>query len=112
MKAKIDYELCDRFGQAFAILGRKWNGLILDVLLAQRSGVRFCELASCMNCCSDRVLTERLRELEAAGIVQKIKAPDNKRYLYSLTAKGADLEATIKEVHKWAEKWVTLEEDK
>lgn len=106
MQQQINYHMCPKFEKAFYILGKKWNGLLIDVLLSQPAGVRFSELASCVNKCSDRVVAERLRELEANHIVKKVKSDDGKRYLYQLSEQGKDLASVINQAHRWAEKWI------
>lgn len=100
---KTDYTLCPKFEKAFLILGKKWNGLIIDVLL-QDDEQRFVDLAKKIPMLSDRVLTERLRELEREGIV--IKANN----LYQLTEKGVALSDALESVKNWSHDWVTDEE--
>ena len=63
-----DYSLCSHFIDAFAIIGKKWNGLIISSL-CDTNAMRFKDLARCISKCSDRVLVERLKELEKDGIV-------------------------------------------
>jgi len=57
---------------------------------------------------SDRLLTQRLRELESEGLVRRtvITGPPI-RVSYELTPSGKDLEPAIEALGKWAEKWVT-----
>nr|WP_242595765.1 helix-turn-helix domain-containing protein [Enterococcus sp. MJM12] len=95
--------MCPKFEKAFSILGKKWNGLILDVLL-EDGAQRFVDLANKIPEVSDRVLVERLRELDAEGIVAK---EDN---LYQLTAKGHDLETSLIAVKDWGNKWIDAAE--
>ncbi|MFV0558327.1 MAG: winged helix-turn-helix transcriptional regulator [Enterococcus sp.] len=95
-----EFTLCPKFEKAFSILGKKWSGLILDVLL-EEGAQRFVELAKKIPDVSDRVLVERLRELEREGIVCKV---DNQ---YQLTEKGIDLEQSLIAVKSWGEKWIT-----
>ena len=64
------FVLCPKFEKSFSILGKKWNGLIIDVLL-ERGPQRFGELKEKIPMLSDRVLVERLKELEAEGIITK-----------------------------------------
>ena len=63
-----DYELCKHFINAFQIIGKKWNGLIISSL-CDTEDKRFKDLAHCIEACSDRVLVERLKELEEEKIV-------------------------------------------
>ncbi|MGH2245745.1 winged helix-turn-helix transcriptional regulator, partial [Enterococcus faecalis] len=63
--------LCPKFEKSFSILGKNWNGLIIDVLL-ERGPQRFDELKVKIPMLSDRVLVDRLKELEAEGIITKV----------------------------------------
>lgn len=70
---------------------------------------RFCELTAHVEGLSDRVLSDRLRELEAEGVVQRIVYPQIPvRVEYQLTEKGRELKPVVDAIHAWAEKWVTL----
>ena len=99
-----DYELCNHFINAFRIIGKKWNGLIISSL-CDTEGMRFKDLARCIEACSDRVLVERLKELEQDGIVKRTVNKDTGIISYSLTEKGADLKPVFDQVHDWADKW-------
>ncbi|MGC6768984.1 winged helix-turn-helix transcriptional regulator [Enterococcus sp. LJL128] len=104
------FSLCPKFEKAFGILGKKWNGLIIDVLL-ENGPQRFGELKNKIPMLSDRLLVERLRELEREQIVSKAaRCDDSGRLEYFLTDKGEDLEKSMKQLQVWAEKWVTDEE--
>src|SRR3712207_9555904 len=75
------FTLCPKFSKTFSILGRKWNGLIIDVLL-QEGPQRFRTLADKVDKCSDRVMVERLKELEAENLVERVSQNDSSRVLY------------------------------
>lgn len=98
------FELCPKFEWTFSILGKKWNGLIIDVLL-NLGPQRFKDIASKVTKCSDRVLVERLKELELDGIVMRKTYPDSSLIEYALTEKGQDLAGVMRTVHSWSEKW-------
>lgn len=100
-----NYELCNHFINAFHIIGKKWNGLIISSLCDTHE-MRFKDLARCVTACSDRVLVERLKELEDAKIVRRTVDQDTGIISYSLTEKGADLKPVFDQVHSWADKWV------
>lgn len=105
-----EFSLCPKFEKAFAILGKKWNGLIIDVLL-ENGPQRFGELRQKIPELSDRVLVERLKELEVEGIIAKaVRCDESSRLEYFLTQKGADLQQAMEQIQGWAEKWVTAEE--
>lgn len=101
----FDKVICPKFEQSFQILGKKWNGLIIDVLLDGPK--RFKDLSGKVCDVSDRVLAERLKELEHEGIVERITCEETEmRAGYVLTEKGADLRHVMKEVQNWSNKWL------
>jgi len=103
-ESTVDFELCPRFEQTFSFLGKKWNGLIIDVLL-QEGPQRFRDLARKIPRCSDRVLVERLKELEFNGIILRQTFPDNALIEYELTQKGQEFKDIMTAVHAWSDKW-------
>ena len=103
-----DFNLCPKFSKTFSILGRKWNGLIIEVLLCE-GPQRFKDIATKVKKCSDRVLVERLRELEEEGLIEHT-ASDRAHSVYQLTERGRDLKDVMDAVHVWADKWYSLED--
>lgn len=93
---KADYKLCPKYEKVFKWLGKRWNGLILRCLLDQP--MRFTEIAGCLVTCSDKVLTERLKELEAEGLVEHVD------HRYQLTALGHELNQSIETIQIFADK--------
>ena len=101
--------LCKRYEQAIQLLGKRWTGLILDTML--EGPQRFCEMTSIVEGLSDRVLSDRLRELESEGVVERVVYPQIPvRVEYRLTEKGRDLRPVVQAIHEWAEKWIFLPE--
>src|SRR5689334_19489151 len=101
--------LCARFHRAVELIGGRWTGAVIRLLLNGR--MRFAELRSAIPDISDRMLSERLRELEAEGIVARIVVPETPvRVEYELTEKGRALEHALAAVGKWAERWVEAED--
>jgi DNA-binding HxlR family transcriptional regulator len=97
--------LCPKFEAAFSLLGKRWTGLIVHVLL--RGPLRFKELTEIIPHISQKMLTERLKELEEEGIVIRRVYPEMPvRIEYELTEKGKELQKVMNEVQKWAEKWM------
>ncbi len=95
---------CARFQDAVELIGRRWNGAIIRLLVGRPH--RFAELASGIPDLSDRMLAERLRELEGADIVTRTVIPEIPvRVEYALTDKGRDLEGAIRALAHWAERW-------
>ena len=102
--------ICPRYEHAIQLLGKRWTGLLLDALM--EGPRRFCELTTTVEGLSDRVLSDRLRELEVEGVVERIVYPQIPvRVEYKLTEKGLALEPVVEAIHEWAEKWVMLPED-
>jgi len=101
-------ELCSRFHRASELIGRRWTGAILFVLL--RSSCRFATLREAIPDITDRMLSDRLQELEAEGIVARTVVPDTPvRVEYSLTKKGRALTPAIDAIADWAHKWTQVE---
>ncbi len=99
-------QLCARFHRAVELIGGRWTGAVIQLLLAGR--MRFAQLRDAIPDISDRMLSERLRELEMEGIVERIVVPETPvRVEYELTEKGRALEQALASVGKWAERWVT-----
>lgn len=98
--------LCPKFERAFQLIGKKWNGLIIQSLFAEP--LRFGELRDSITGISDRVLIERLRQLEAYGITEKkdVEADGHKYSVYSLTEKGQKLGPVFSKLHEWADTWM------
>jgi len=96
---------CAQYTEALEIIGRRWTGAILRALLAGRT--RFGELSSTVPGLSDRLLSERLKELELEGVISRTVTPSTPvRIEYCLTEKGEALAPVIEAVATWAEKWV------
>lgn len=98
-------ELCARFHHASELIGRRWTGAIIFVLLKSRC--RFALLREAIPDITDRMLSERLQELEEEGIVDRTVVPETPvRVEYALTKKGRELAATFDAIGQWANKWV------
>jgi DNA-binding HxlR family transcriptional regulator len=98
---------CPRFHHAVELIGRRWSGAILNAMLPGPQC--FNELLAIVPGLSDRLLTERLRELEAEGLVRRNVLPGPPvRVSYEMTEAGEDLEPVIRALGKWAERWVTI----
>lgn len=103
--AKAMVHMCPRYEHAIQILGKRWTGLLLDALMLGPR--RFCELTALVEGLSDRVLSDRLRELEAEGVVSRVVYPHIPvRVEYQLTEKGYALKPVIDAIHTWASDWI------
>ena len=97
--------LCARFHTAVELIGRRWSGAVIQMLLQGPS--RFAELRAAIPDITDRMLSERLHELEAERIVLRRVIPDTPvRVEYSLTPKGRALAPALGALGQWAERWV------
>ncbi|MBI2684423.1 MAG: helix-turn-helix transcriptional regulator [Actinobacteria bacterium] len=96
-----DLEFCPRVAGVFEILGKRWTGPVIDLLLQRPS--RFCELARAVPRLSERVLGERLRELEAAGLVERtVDSGPPIAVTYAITPLGEGLRPAMDALREWA----------
>jgi DNA-binding HxlR family transcriptional regulator len=97
--------LCPKFETAFELLGKRWTGLIIQVLM--NGPMRFKDISSMIPDMSDRMLTERFKELEQAGIVVRHVYPEMPiRIEYELTEKGTALRPVMNAVQEWGDCWI------
>lgn len=96
---------CPPFQKAIELVGKRWSGTILRVLMDGPS--RFSEIAAHVTEVSDRSLSMRLKELETEGLVTRRVEPTTPVSVsYELTEKGRALERALAEVERWANDWV------
>ena len=99
--------VCPRFHHAVELIGKKWTGAILRALQMERC--RFTEISAMIPGLSDRLLSERLKELEHEGIVVRIVTPETPvRIEYRLTNKGKALDEVMDAISHWAETWMDV----
>lgn len=96
--------LCENFTRTFQILGRKWNGLIIETLLIG-GAKRFLEISRAIPVCSDRVLVERLKELEAVNIINRVTYEDSSLIEYKLTCAGEAMRPMMAAIHDWSDQF-------
>ena len=102
--------VCARFHRAIELIGSRWTGAILQTLLQGRC--RYAAIKAAIPEITDRMLSERLRSLEAEGLVERAVIPDTPiRVEYELTAKGRELQSALREIGNWAERWIPLERE-
>lgn len=98
-------QMCPKFEAAFELLGKRWTGLIIRALLSGPK--RFKDISEMIPNMSDRMLAERFKELEAAGILVRHVYPETPvRIEYELTQKGRALEPVMDALQEWANRWV------
>ncbi len=96
--------VCPKFEKAVNILNKRWTGLIISQLLT--GSQRFCNIESNIGI-SGRVLSERLKDLEKEGIVNRTVYDETPvRIEYSLTEKGKALAPLMNEIQNWADHWI------
>ncbi len=97
---------CPYYHQAIELIGRRWTGAIISVLI-QRKALRFGEIAEAVPELSDRLLSERMKELERHGIATRTVHPGRPaRVEYELTEMGRELAPAVHELERWARRWL------
>jgi DNA-binding HxlR family transcriptional regulator len=98
---------CPHFHHAVELVGKRWTGAILYVLLHNRRPMRFSEIGHAVPDLSDRLLSERMKELERRGIVERrVSATSPVRVEYALTERGRELDTALAELKRWADRWL------
>src|SRR5918992_3705764 len=96
---------CGQYHRAVELIGKRWTGAIVFVLMD--GPLRFSEVKLLVPDLSDRLLSERLKELESEGIVRRRvlgRAPVHVQY--ALTDKGVALEPVVRSLKSWARSWL------
>jgi DNA-binding HxlR family transcriptional regulator len=94
---------CPLYHDAIELIGRRWTGAILAVML-ESGPLRFRQIAEAVPDLSDRLLAQRMRELEARGLVERTELDVGVQY--ALTDMGRDLDAAVCELRTWARRWL------
>ena len=96
---------CPLYHEAVELVGKRWTGAILRVLMD--GPLRFSEVAQAVPELSDRLLSERVKELEARGILERNVLPGPPlRVEYQLSQMGRELEPALSELERWAHRWL------
>ena len=96
---------CALYHQAVELVGKRWSGAILSVLLD--GPLRFSEIRTLVPEISDRLLSERLKELEGEGLVERHVLDEQPVGVeYRLTPKGEALEPAVAALKRWALDWL------
>jgi DNA-binding HxlR family transcriptional regulator len=100
--------ICESFQRAAELVGKRWVPQIVWVLLDGPR--RYSAIRVAIPEISDTLLSERLRELEAAGIVTRAVTPSTPVLIeYGLTDRGRDLAPVIDGLSAWADRWATAQ---
>lgn len=106
----FDSALCPRYHRAVEIIGRRWSGAILRVMLD--GATRFSEIKHAIPDITDKMLSERLKELEAEGLVTRDVRPTTPvRIDYHLTEMGEALRPVLDSIGGWASSWLPVPEN-
>ena len=101
------HTVCTRFHSAIELIGARWTGAILRVLFTDQH--RYAQIKAAIPGLSDTMLAERLRSLEADGIIERRVIPSSPVQVeYHLTKKGLDLEPVLEAVLSWSHRWIPL----
>ena len=96
---------CTYYHRAVELIGKRWSGAILAVLMD--GPLHFSEIRRAVPDISDRLLSERLKELEAEGLVERRVIDGSPvRTEYSLTKKGKALEPSLRTLQAWAQSYL------
>jgi DNA-binding HxlR family transcriptional regulator len=97
---------CPRLHEAVELVGKRWTGAILSVML-QGGPMRFSGIAQAVPALSDRLLSERMKELEARGMVERrVGGAAPARVEYELTEMGREIAPALGELEAWAHRWL------
>ena len=96
---------CSLYHRAVELIGKRWSGAIVLVLLD--GPLHFSGIRQLVPELSDRLLSERLKELEAEGVVERrVLDGSPVRVEYSLTEKGRALEPAVRALKEWGREWL------
>jgi DNA-binding HxlR family transcriptional regulator len=91
--------------RALDVVGERWTLVIAQELLKRPS--RYSELARRLPGIGTNVLADRLRKLEAAGVVERIPGPVGDGVVYSLTGRGTSLSDALEALRRWGVGYLT-----
>jgi DNA-binding HxlR family transcriptional regulator len=95
------------YHEAIELIGRRWTGAIVAVLLQAPEPLRFSEIAAAVPQLSDRLLSERVKELEERGlVVRAVESEPPVRVTYRLSPMGRDLAPALEQLAQWARRWL------
>jgi DNA-binding HxlR family transcriptional regulator len=100
----VDDEQCRRATSIVELVGRKWSSGVL--LAMSRGATRFSEIVATVDGLSDRMLAVRLKELEHAGLIDRIVEPTVPVTVrYRLSSRGRDLLASLQPLQEYGQRW-------
>ncbi|MFI8183861.1 winged helix-turn-helix transcriptional regulator [Actinacidiphila glaucinigra] len=100
-RGSVHDEACPSFRGAVELVGRRWTGAIL--FAASRGARRFGEYRAVIAGISDRLLAQRLKELEAEGLIARSVIPSTPvQVRYELAPDGQALVAVLQPLAQWS----------
>jgi DNA-binding HxlR family transcriptional regulator len=103
---RVITDQCPNFQAAVELVGRRWNGAVL--LAASMGATRYSEFLTAVPGISDRLLAQRLRELEAETLLAREVIPTTPVQInYRLTERGSELVEAMRPLIGWSERWLT-----
>lgn len=104
VQEELGSAVCPHFHHAIELIGKRWTGAIVFALTD--GAKRYAELGKAIPGLSDRLLSQRLRELEEEGLVERrVEAGTPVKVTYSLTVSGRELDPVLSELKSWARRW-------
>ena len=102
----MDFDrMCPKYELAAELICKRWTGLIIRVLMGGPK--RFKEIKEQIPDMSDKMLTDRMKELESFGVLTRTVYPEMPvRIEYELTDKGHGMKDVIESIQAWGEKWM------
>lgn len=101
---EFDVSKCPGYNRAVEIIGRRWAGAVIRAMLG--GATRFGEIRDAADGITDRMLSQRLKDLEAEGVLLRTVQPETPvRIEYHLTDKGRDLADVVGAISQWADQW-------
>ncbi|MEU1412412.1 helix-turn-helix domain-containing protein [Streptomyces sp. NPDC005731] len=100
-RRSIHDESCPSFHDALELIGRRWAGSILSA--ARQGASRFGDFRAVIDGISDRLLSQRLKELEAAGLIERTVTPTTPVQIrYRLSPDGRALVDALEPLARWS----------
>lgn len=108
MSKRVDSQ-CEAFQTAIQVLARPWTAVILNAM--QAGPLRFSEFAERAPGLGDKVLSARLKELEALGVlVREVRPGPPVRVSYELTPRGQAFNDVAVSIERWGRELVAIDD--
>ena len=100
----INDDECRRFQSSVELVGKRWSSAIL--MAVAQGATRFSEIAAAVPGLSDRLLSQRAKELETSGLLEREVIPLTPvQVRYHLTTRGQDLMDSLQPLVGWGQRW-------